>query len=225
MSGEGEKMKNKFFLIFILAVLIGVVSTVTYFSFSPKKIIIYGSIPHFSEDELILNSELIISGKVTDIKESRWSNPYNLDGKRNVLQTDIEVEIKDIIYGEYKNNTVIVRIDKGYDKKERVNYISDGYPDFKNDEEVLLFLSRDDGDLKTDEDYFVVTGMLQGKWNITDGKAQNLYSNVNYSLEKSTVEELKEKVQEKIKLNSGWKENQEKKKEQIKEENIKLFGN
>lgn len=40
---------------------------------------------------------------------------------------------------------------------------SDGYPDFEVNEKVLLFLSRDDSDIATDEDYYVLTDMRQGK--------------------------------------------------------------
>ena len=51
---------------------------------------------------------------------------------RNVLQTDIVVNIDNYLFGERDDNQAIVRIDKGEDENTIVS--SDGYPDFEVNE-------------------------------------------------------------------------------------------
>ena len=50
------------------------------------------------------------------------------------------------------------------------SFLPDGYPDFEVNEKVLLFLSRDDSDIATDEDYYVLTGMRQGKYDLSESR-------------------------------------------------------
>lgn len=47
--------------------------------------------------------------------DSKWSNPNNEKGEnfRNILQTDIVVNIDNYLFGERDDNQAIVRIDKG----------------------------------------------------------------------------------------------------------------
>lgn len=46
---------------------------------------------------------------------------------------------------------------------------SEGYPNFEKGEDILVFLSRDDSDITVaNEDYYVLTGMLQGKYNLKE---------------------------------------------------------
>lgn len=131
-----------------------------------SNIKIQSLIAYKSKTELIEDADIIISGKVIDILPSRWSNPGFEKGedKRNIIQTDISIKINEIYKGQpYSTDSVNVRINKGI--SGGTNLISDGYPDFKMNEEVVLFLSKDDGDLANpDENYYVLTGMAQGKF-------------------------------------------------------------
>ncbi len=177
---------------FLIALLVVVCVAAAIYKFTaPKEISVTGTIPYRTEQELILNSDLIVAGKVDKIGEGKWSNPdFEPAEKRNILQTDVFVEIDEILYGEYSREFVAVRIDKGYDPESNTKVISDGYPDFEVGEEVLLFLSRDDSDVATEEDYFVLTGMKQGKWNI----AGNKIASTDYATQ--TIDELKEKIRQ-----------------------------
>ena len=222
-------MKKRFKMVFLFIVAFAISISVTNLCINskPKEIVIEGMIPQLTEQELILNSDLIVTGTVSATGESKWSNPdFKVEEKRNILQTDIFVEIDEILYGEYNKENVVVRIDKGYDKAQKIRYISDGYPDFEKDEKVLLFLSRDDSDVATDEDYFVLTGMRQGKWNInneeilkknTDGKEIS-------SLDELKTEQLKERIITDIKEHPTWKADKLREKEEIKNNNKLLFG-
>ncbi len=192
-------MKNKFKIVLMIAVVlvIGISVTKIFVDSKPKEIVIEGVIPQLTEQELILNSDLIVTGIVKKIGESKWSNPdFKVADKRNILQTDIFVEIDEILYGEYNKENVVVRIDKGHDKSQKIRYVSDGYPDFKNGEKVLLFLSRDDSDVATNEDYFVLTGMRQGKWNLSAEEImpKDFEGKELTSLDEADVKELKHRV-------------------------------
>lgn len=179
---------------FLIALLVIVCIAAAIYKFTaPKEVVVTGTIPFRTEQELILNSDLIVTGKVDKIGESKWSNPdFEPAEKRNILQTDIFVGINEILYGQYSKECVAVRIDKGYDKEQNIRVVSDGYPDFKVGEEVVLFLSRDDSDVATEEDYFVLTGMKQGKWNLSGEKI----TTAEYEPQKisQTIDELKEKI-------------------------------
>ena len=67
-----------------------------------EEIVVDGIIPLISESELILRSDLIIEGTVSEIMDSKWSNPNNEKGEnfRNILQTDIVVNIDNYLFGE-----------------------------------------------------------------------------------------------------------------------------
>lgn len=131
-----------------------------------KHIKVEGIMPYFDENNLRRKSDLIIKGVVSQVYDSKWSNENHSKGEdiRNVLQTDVGIKISDIIKGNpYDDNEVVVRIDKG--ETDDTVYESEGYPDFKEGEEVILFLSIDDSDIaESNENYYVLTGMRQGKF-------------------------------------------------------------
>lgn len=229
-------MSNKLIICAVCAAFaVGAGTVALKHHFEPNVIKITGQIPIQTEQELILNSDLIIEGIVQEIGQSKWSNPELTEGKRNVLQTDITVSINNIISGDYSSDAAVVRIDKGYDEESNTVVESNGYPDFTEGEQVVLFLSRDDGDLATDEDYFVLTGMRQGKWELSGKNEATAHStdlsgdsdSAVYSAESyegSTVEALKAKIAEEKALNPNWKEEQAERNAQAVEDNKALFG-
>lgn len=138
---------------------------------SGKKIIKQSYlIPYKSQSDLTRDSEVIIRGVVKEILPSKWSNPgmKKGDNVRNILQTNVVVHIEEIIKGTpYNSEEINVRINKG--ETDDYIVISDGYPDFPKGEEVLLFLSIDESDVANEkENYYVLTGMIQGKYTITE---------------------------------------------------------
>jgi hypothetical protein len=142
-----------------------------------------------SKVELIEDADLIISGKVKDILPSKWSNPDLKKGEniRNILQTDISVKINDIFKGQpYNADSITVRIDKG--SADGIKFESDGYPDFKENENVVLFLSKDDSDVANiNENYYVLTGMLQGKFSLKDKDVYVSAADENTYIDLSTL--------------------------------------
>lgn len=191
------------------------------------KININGVMPYRTESQMILDSDLILCGNVKEIMESKWSNEDFARGEeiRNILQTDVVINVESVLSGDCDSDEVTVRIDKGEDENTIV--YSEGYPDFAEGEEVLLFLSRDDSDVATDEDYYVLTGMKQGKYNInntavlSEEAGADTYSNGETSFE---IEALKSKITEEKSANPDYKEKKAAEQEEIKEQNKQLFG-
>ena len=193
----------------------------------PKKTEIYVSdtVSEKSEQELILDSDLIVTGSVAKILPSKWSNEDLSRGEdvQNILQTDIVVNVDNILSGDCED-TVTVRIDKGEDEKTVVH--SDGYPDFEENERVLLFLARDDSDTATDEDYYVLTGMKQGKYVLDENsKVGAVYQNLDNAAEISNLEisDLQEKIIAAKNADPNYRSEKEARQEEVKENNKQYF--
>ncbi len=163
-----------------------------------------GLMPYRSESEMILYSDIIICGHVSEIKESNWSNPDYVRGGnvRNILQTDIVVDIDSNMYGYTDSKSVVVRINKGED--ENTVFCDENTPDFTLGENVLLFLARDDSDVKTDEDYYVLVAKKQSKYVLPDNEAMT-YA---YSYDNQTIDltSLQQKIIDEKIANPGFKQ-------------------
>ena len=215
-------MKKSILNIISLMCCLTIMLTATSCGNNAKKeeIVVDGIIPLISESELILRSDLIIEGTVSEIMDSKWSNPNNEKGEnfRNILQTDIVVNIDNYLFGERDENTIVS---------------SDGYPDFEVNEKVLLFLSRDDSDIATDEDYYVLTGMRQGKYDLSESENSRLSNTINTYIssmevdnERDTevIDELKDKIEKEHNMHPNYSDEQKQKQIEIDNENKKLFG-
>lgn len=149
----------------------------TAFAYYPRTSVshISGDIALKTKTELIGESDVIISGKVKELLPSKWSNEKGQKGPnaRNIIQTDILVKVNEIFKGDpYDNKTIAVRIDKGQIGNYKIE--SEGYPDFSPSEELILFLSKDDSDLTNpNENYYVLTGMEQGKFKLNENQFIN----------------------------------------------------
>ncbi|PWK13079.1 hypothetical protein [Tumebacillus permanentifrigoris] len=131
----------------------------------PNTIVVKGVIAAKSKTELVGESDVIIHGKVKELLPSAWSNPNGERGQdvRNVIQTDVVVHVGKTFKGEPYAKDIAVRIEKG--KVGNTTWVSEGYPDFTPGEEVVLFLCQDHRDVAVpQESYYVLTGMLQGKF-------------------------------------------------------------
>ncbi len=176
----------------------------------------HGLLAYMYDSDLILNSDLIVTGEVSQIKESKWSNPDLKRGEniRNLLQTDIVIKVNDVLYGEERKE-IIVRNDKGEDETTVV--IDSAVPDYEIGEKVLLFLMRDDSDVATGEEYYVTVGMKQGKYTID----KNIAKRPNRQFD---LETLPEKIKEEHEKNPNYKQEKAKKQKEIELKNKELFG-
>ena len=157
-----------------------------------KHLIVHGIMPEKEVPQLVADTDVIVVGKVDQINPSMWSNenPYAPVDARAIIQTDIDVNVTDVLKGELNDpEKVVVRIEKG--ETDDAILTSEGYPDFSENEDVMLFLSRDDGDLATSEDYYVLTGMRQGKF--VGNEDSGTYSS---DVAEVSVEEIKDLIVE-----------------------------
>jgi len=168
-------MIRKLVFMFVFSVLLG---STLYFVI-PQTVTVKTSclVIEKSMEELILDSNIIIKGKVLGKHPSKWSNPDFLKGDEisNILQTDVKILVTDVLKGTpYNSNMILVRIDKG--STEGIEFVSDDIPDFIEGQDVLLFLSIDDSDVAVfTEDYYILNGMGQGLY-IKEPYAENLYT-------------------------------------------------
>ena len=212
--------------IIILCSLVFIIGITTYFLIPKQKIItVNGIIADNSKMDLINDSSVIVRGTVNKLLPGKWSNPDFKKGKdvRNIIQTDIIIDISDVYKGiPYDNKAITVRIEKG--EVGNVKMISEGYPDFSPGEEVILFLSIDEGDLaEPNENNYVLTGMLQGKFTLAQSTSSDkIYKSPHDkdTLKLSSVKNEIDDALEYLKKNPLPRMT----KEEIRKNNEKLFG-
>ncbi len=148
------------------------------FAQKPKiEMLIQSSFPPLTKEELISDSELIVTGKITGFKSLGHSQKNGV----NMFQTDISVKVSEVLKGEYNGKRLVFRVNDGYDKKQKIIVKSSGYPLFERGDKVLLFLIRnEDGN-------YILTGMKQGAYFLKNDK---------YVYEKKQIQlnELKENL-------------------------------
>ncbi|WP_223068304.1 hypothetical protein [Paenibacillus caui] len=218
--------KNKTILWVILSgTIFSFILGVVVFNFITKQETAYteGAIAEKNQRTLINDSSVIVKGTVREILPSKWSNPNFEKGKdvRNIIQTDILVNVENVYKNKpYDDKVITVRIDGGTIGNKTL--VSEGFPDFVEGEEVVLFLSEDDGDLANpNENYYVLTGMYQGKFSLKESKSTDkIFSNTKDSYKLSTIHQEINSVLEDLKKNPIPKMT----KEEIATQNEKLFG-
>ncbi len=118
--------------------------------------------PYMDINSVISESELIITGKVDEIKPSRWTDPY-----KRMIRTDVVIKVNQVLFGTDPGKKVTVRIDKGITDDGICLYLWTS--DFTVGEKVLLFLARDNGKYAVPyEDYYVLTAADRSKYLIQD---------------------------------------------------------
>lgn len=156
-----------------------------------------GLVAYMDVDDLVTTADVIVKGTIEKSLPSEWSNPgfKRGDGIRNILQTDIVITVDEVFKGKpYDEKEIAVRVDYGETLTSKT--VSEGYPEFARGEEVILFLSLDDSDVKTDENYYVLTGMRQGKYYLdkASGSGGTYISASGRSGETIDISALKEMV-------------------------------
>ena len=181
-----------------------------------KQVIsITGGLPMRDINTVILQSELIITGEVEEIKPSRWTDP---ERARGILQTDIVIKVNEVLFGDDLSSEVTVRIDKGED--ESTIFVDEWTPDFTVGENVLLFLMRDSSAMATDEDYYVLSAIEQAKYLIYDnGTAVCEFENKTLDLNT-----LPTQIESLYVQNPNIRQQQAEERQRIRENNAELFG-
>lgn len=134
----------------------------------------------FNHSDLLIKSDTIVIGKVKEILPSKWNT---IDGKRPggtvafspfcLIYTDIVISVDKYEKNPLSSKEVTVRVDGG--KVGNDTLVSESEPSFQPGEKVLLYLTKDTstGTKDIGPEHFRVTGLMQGKYALTDdGKAK-----------------------------------------------------
>lgn len=126
-------------------------------------------------DDLIEKSDAIVIGKVVDIFPSRSGTEPPGSSYLKIF-TDVIIETERYLYGEPQSKYIAVRV-MGGRVGEMVMWVEDE-PVFNLGEEVILFLTRIPASIPPEgiesENYYRVTGAMQGKLGYKDGNMINL---------------------------------------------------
>lgn len=147
------------------------------------KIASFSSFGYLSEQSMILDSDLIVRGKVAKIADGKWRDGYR-------IETEVLVKVLEVLSGTFEEKQVKVRFEDGYNKEANICLESTTAPSFSRGEEVVLFLHEvpEEGHFRPIADYY-------GKYTVKDGyldRDAELDSELFYM----TVDELKARIQE-----------------------------
>jgi hypothetical protein len=137
------------------------------------------SLVEMSLEDLIVDSELIVIGKITTTFPSYWIHQNEKDVQEATLEelvaakglfTDSSLEIAQIIKGTSEDTTIRLRTFIG--KTAEIQVYNSSEPEYQEGQVYLLFLEKDTGPTQIVEpgDY-IANGAIQGVCEIIDSKA------------------------------------------------------
>ena len=121
------------------------------------QIVVSGSMPYISIDNLWENSEVAVLGNVTSIQPSNEGGFYRI----------VEIKVEESYIQTLNESTVKIRIEGG--EFGGMGYWVEDQPEFELGEKVFVFL-RTPEEIKGDYEY-VVHGLDQGKFSVNGSKA------------------------------------------------------
>jgi hypothetical protein len=150
-------------------------------SLSPRQdnpMVQSGLIMPYDTDQLILRSDCIAQGQVVEILPSKQEAGSNGKEPDFNIFTDIIVQVEHYFWGG-PGDRVVIRIQGG--KVGNLVMWAEDVPLFARDEKALFFLSRpaslQSGVSSSEPDaasYYIITGAMQGKYEIQDGSFVSL---------------------------------------------------
>ena len=165
-----------------LIVLFGLIfASCTTFTEEKEPVVLQtnGLLEEMSLDDLVVDSELIVIGKITTTFPSYWMRQNEKDAKKATpeelfaeegLFTDSILEIAQVLKGNSEDSAVRVRTFIG--KTDQVQEVNSIEPEYLEGHTYLLFLVKDTGPTQIVEpgDY-IANGAIQGVCEIIDSKA------------------------------------------------------
>lgn len=152
----------------------------------------------YSHEDLNKYSDTVVMGTVKEILPPKWNT---IDGKlpnkapdefdiNDLTYTDVTISVDKYLKNPLSSNEVTVRVLGG--KVGNDAMVTDEEPSFKPGEKVLLYLTKDNYEATKNisPQHFVVTGHMQGKFELTDnGKAIGWNETVSKDELMSTIKE------------------------------------
>lgn len=148
-----------------------------------------GILPDYSIDDLISNSELIVTGTVTTILPTEKGERPS--GKSEFLYTDVIITIDKCLYGDQDLGEVLIRVWGG--EFDNLNEIYNYEPIFRLNESTLVFLAEFSEVKSVSEEaatpYYRVTGSMLGKFSLNGNSAIQQNTEKKY-----TIEQIQNKI-------------------------------
>jgi hypothetical protein len=201
--------KSKYFkigtllIVAIFGLIIGIsINNANSTTTKPDTLIINGSIPYLTDQQLSATSPIIIEGDVSSILPGKWNTsdgaePTNITGN-DIIYTDNLIKVTKVLKGNLDPDSVIaVRTYGGEDTTSKIikRVVCDEYGNFNAGEKVLLFLTYDDSNYNKNmsKDYYVLRGMNQGKYLIETDKVEGPHGIQSKSVLDNTILMFKNK--------------------------------
>lgn len=152
----------------------------------------------YSHEDLNNYSDTVVMGTVKEILPPKWNT---IDGKlpnkapdefdiNDLIYTDVTISVDKYLKNPLSSNEVTVRVFGGKVGDDII--VTDEEPSFKPGEKVLLYLAKDNYEATKNisPQHFVVTGHMQGKFELTDnGKAVGWNESISQDELMSTIKE------------------------------------
>ncbi|MDW5550716.1 hypothetical protein [Methanosarcina sp.] len=152
----------------------------------------------YSYEDLNNYSDTVVMGTVKEILPPKWNT---IDGKlpnkapdefdiNDLIYTDVTISVDKYLKNSLSSNEVTVRVLGGKVGDDAM--VTDEEPSFKPGEKVLLYLTKDNYEATKNisPQHFVVTGHMQGKFELTDnGKAVGWNESISQDELMSTIKE------------------------------------
>ena len=201
----------------LMACLASFIIGVIAFVLIPKTEVVHmeASYAHRSEKDLVDLADTIIRGKVKEQLPSKQGAP----GLSNLIYTDTIVAVEEIYKGVPYSDLISIRKKGG--KVGNVIAIYE-YGSFEVEEEVILFLVKDDRGF-IDEDYYFTVGGPQGMFHLKENEVgeQIFESRLGrYTLKRSSVKKQIENTMKELEENPITRMTRE----EIDKANESVFG-
>lgn len=151
---------------------------------SPDKVVSEISLvlPPYKESDITNDSQLIVEGVVLQNLDSKYEeskNPVTNDTE-TVITTDTLISVTNVLKGELKDKEITIRSDEG-EIKDKIVLCQD-YPDFEENEKVLLFLNADE--FENDISCWRLSHLAYSKFLLKEeGTYYNTYSETTIDIE------------------------------------------
>lgn len=131
--------------------------------------------PELTQDDMMEQSTLIVCGTVTDQSQPFQIIPTTGGDPSNFI--DYTVTISDVLRGEASRETVTVRVQGG--TVDGMTTVVDDAPELPADTELLLYLYAPGmgGQYNTEGDYYYVTGMWRGVYQLDTSGETDIFVN------------------------------------------------
>jgi hypothetical protein len=160
-------MNKRTILLISLPIIIIAISLSIYIN---QRVLVNELYPELTLEELVEKSDIIVIGKVTNIKEPILVYSNN-DKRLPLLVTDIVISIDRVLTNNYNGREITIRT-LG-DNRDSIDSFVEDEIQFKEGEDVLLFINSDARDIILKDRYYI-SGGEQGVFKIRDNMAYNM---------------------------------------------------